>query len=782
MRFASDSARFGVKTIPVIVLLAFLAGCRRPPPPTGAPTAQLHGKVLTADGQIASGGKAILERETAERPVEMAAVKLDRRGEFLLGGLAPGRYLLRTEAAGFATVTVPVELKPGDRLTTSLRLEPEQRLEGMVQDGAGAPLPDALVLIWPAGKRSARVIETQSGPDGRFSVGGLPRGAWTLLAEAAGFGTMQLDRVEIPSRALVLKLEGESHTLGGLVMLGEHPVSGAIVYLGGAALRGPRQTTTDRHGTFVFRGVGLGKYTMRASHDREASTAVHQIVDEGTGWLPPFRLMLEPGAFVDGKIADDTGRPLPAVPVDLLSLPSDDIPLTTSADAEGGFAFGPVQPGRYRLVVRAAGHVQLDPSEARLKVETTPVVTVKATRSARLSGRVIDEVGKPVSAASITVSGLAAGRAGADELTVLTGNLPLAAEAAGLPGSALVPQGRVRAAVTDMQGRFVVDEMPPGRVRLEIAPVAHLPLRREPVDLSPGERRDLGDLVASPGAVISGRTLDEAGDPIEGARIEVRPTGPQGAIMRLATDRDGRFTVRIPRGDYSLLALAPSRAPRSIFAVHAVPGTPAPPFDLRLPRALGGLDGQVRDDRGKPVARANVMVLAAPTALTTPAGTPWRPRSSVEMENMAALTLTSVLTDWQGKFKLRGLPAEPVIVEVRHPDWPPVALVSRAGATLNLQLSRPGGVEGEIREKGSGAFVARYDLDMLGPDGRRPERIEHQGAGFAALGLQPGRWTIKVTSPGFDASEQAVEIPAGVSRHEASLTGVLVELSRIAGH
>jgi hypothetical protein len=104
--------------------------------------------------------------------------------------------------------------------------------------------------------------------------------------------------------------------------------------------------------------------------------------------------------------------------------------------------------------------------------------------------------------------------------------------------------------------------------------------------------------------------------------------------------------------------------------------------------------------------------------------------------------------------------------------------VARIGERVSIQLARPGGIEGEIREKGSGAFVARYELDLVGPQGRRPERIERAGAGFSALGLQPGRWEIKVASPGFAPTAQAVEVPPGTSRREPSLAGVLVELSR----
>jgi Carboxypeptidase regulatory-like domain len=741
--------------------------------------AQVRGRVLSASGRVLSGARAVLERDTEGRTVEVASAALGPKGEFTLEGVPAGRYLLRTEAPGYATVTVPVELAPGDSLATSLRFEPEQLLEGTVEDGRGKALPDALVLAWPTGKRQARVVEATSDREGHFTLAGLARGSWTLLAESPGFGTLQLDRVDVPSRQLVLRLEGDSRSLGGMVMAGSQAVAGATVYLGNPALRTPRMTTTDKRGTFLFHGVGLGKYTLRAAHERLASMVVHQIIDEGTGWLPPFRLALEPGAFVEGRVMDDLGRPLPATPLELIAAPSDDIPRATSTDPGGRFTVGPVPPGRYQLVARAPAHVLMETYEVRLRSEGTPSVELRLIRASRLSGRVVDESGRPLPAVAVTAVAVLGRGPAADELTVLAGSLPLAVEAAGLPAEALVHQGKTRTTTSDTQGRFVLDDVPPSRIRLELAHPDRLPFRREPILLGPGEYQDLGNLPLQPGAVIAGRVLDDGGRPIEGARVEARPA--KGPAVRMATDRDGRFFLRVPAGDYSLLALAPSRAPRSVFALHAAPGTRGAPFELRLMKADGSLEGQVRDDKDRPVSRAAVLALVAPIGAGVRPGTPWRPRSSEEMENpTVALTLTSAATDSLGRFRLHGLPSEPVILEVRHFDWPPVAVVARVGERVSLQLSRPGGIEGEIREKGSGAFVASCDLDLVGPQGRRPERIERQGAGFSAVGLQPGRWLIKVASPGFAPAEQAVEVPPGASRREPSLGGVLVELSRLA--
>src|SRR5262249_25566019 len=174
-----------------------------------------------------------------------AAIGTD--GSFRLAKMAPGRYQLRTEAPGYATVTVPVELGPGDSLVTSLRFEPEQLLEGIVQDGKGNPLPDALVLASPMGRRQGTLAEARSGPAGRFTLAGLPRGSWTLLAEAPGFGTMQLDRVDVPSRPLTLRLEGETRSLAGIVVANGQGVIGAKVLLGGPSLRVPRAVITGKN-------------------------------------------------------------------------------------------------------------------------------------------------------------------------------------------------------------------------------------------------------------------------------------------------------------------------------------------------------------------------------------------------------------------------------------------------------------------------------------------------------------------------------------------------------
>ena len=82
--------------------------------------------------------------------------------------------------------------------------------------------------------------------------------------------------------------------------------------------------------------------------------------------------------------------------------------------------------------------------------------------------------------------------------------------------------------------------------------------------------------------------------------------------------------------------------------------------------------------------------------------------------------------------------------------------------------------------RGSGAFVARYELEAQGPDGRLPEKVQQQGAGFLLRGLYPGKWTLRVRAAGFAPLDHTVEVPPGSNAKTPSLTGVRVEVSRAA--
>ncbi len=420
-------------------------------------------------------------------------------------GVASNCQSCRIARVGFALCLLAACREPRDRASAgrdgpvgAAASRPAARgLGGIVQDKLGRPLPDARVFAWPSGQRStdaaaAEVIETRADSDGRFFLAAATHGRWRLLAEAPGFGTLELSAVLAPSGKLRLRLQGEARTLGGMVVGPDgNAVARCRVVLTGSTLPTTREALCSDNGTFMFHGLGEGRFALRANHESRASTPVVQSIDESLAFIPPVQLRLVPGGRLFGRVASLQGDPLAGVEVIAVALPADDAPATAMTGSDGTFEFPALPPGRVQLFARYAGHALLRAPEAMIKVGAFAQVDLALARTASLRGRVLDPQHHPVAGAAIGVVGLVRG---SDELTVIPGRLPTAALAAGTASAVLGREGRARSATSGSDGRFVVADVPPGKLKIEVTSPAGGPLRIHSVALRPGLDKDMGDL------------------------------------------------------------------------------------------------------------------------------------------------------------------------------------------------------------------------------------------------------------------------------------------------
>ena len=744
-----------------------LSGCRREP--AEPPAAAVRGRVVSSNGRALAEVKLrVMTPGKVSRIEREGATAAD--GTFTLSGISPGSYLLRGDLPGFSPASVPVQLGAGEAVATVLRLDPVQLLEGMVQDAEGRPLAQAALFAWPiGGQRQVGVVETVSGADGRFALAGLATGAWTVMVEAPGFGTLRLERVNVPARPLILRLEGEARTLGGMVVSATGtPVPDAQVLLGGPSFSAPRAVRTNPKGLFLFHGLGFGRFVLRASAAEFVSPHESVVIDEGTGWLPPAKLTLNVGAKLSGRVVDDKGKPLPRAEVELTSPPAGDAFEIVRSDGEGRFVIGPVAPGRYQAWARLAGHAMSTPADVELRADAIGRAELRLARAAVLTGQSLDDDGRPLGGALVTVSaqlGL-----GTQDLAVLPGSLPLAAEAANLPAEALARKGRLRSTVSDGNGRFVLPDLPPGQFLVEVTADKRLPVRKGPLRIEPGRTADLGRLTLATGLPLTGRIADEQGAPLRGARLEARQMDSAGPSFFTVAGDDGRFTIYLPRGRVSVMAHANRRAPAMRDGIVLAAGIRTPEVELRLPRADASVEGTVRDPQGRPAHRARVLAFPLRKG-------PGTPDAGVPAEDTSPLAATS--TDRTGRFKLNNVPKEPFLVEARHSAWPTRAAVATPGQALYIELPRPGAIEGEVRDRSSGAFLSRYRLEAVGPDGRPAVDVRTLGAGFELRGLLPGKWRLRIHSEGYAAAERTVEVPPGASRNEPSVRNLRIDLPRL---
>lgn len=174
------------------------------------------------------------------------------------------------------------------------------------------------------------------------------------------------------------------------------------------------------------------------------------------------------------------------------------------------------------------------PERVAATVEGPAVDTEATPRSgARLVGRLVDALGKPVAGAQVSLRRSSSGGWFGGE-----GDPPPA-------------QNRGR---SDSDGCFALGaDDPGGSVELVVLARGYAPLVRpvRPVRALAGTR-DLGELTLDRGVILAGQVLDVAGRPVEGAEVSRPPEQREGLVIlstryrgeRLAlTDAEGRFEV-----------------------------------------------------------------------------------------------------------------------------------------------------------------------------------------------------------------------------------------------
>ncbi|QDV07886.1 hypothetical protein Poly30_34210 [Planctomycetes bacterium Poly30] len=316
----------------------------------------------------------------------------------------------------------------------------------------------------------------------------------------------------------------------------------------------------------------------------------------------------------------------------------------------------------------------------------------------------------------------------------------------------------------------------------------------------PPEREDAVLTLSSPGTAGARMAVSYGGRPLAGAAIVLQwtpasptafsvPGSSEPRVPRLATphgertDGAGAWSCHamIP-GDWTAFVDHPQLRMPEVFSFTLEPGD----NEIELARSQAALEGRVVDADGLPVPGASVR---ADFANSSPL-LAIRERDKDRMTarpggNREDLTLRDIRycrADSSGRFRLEGV--EPG-VELRALAMAPgfVIAVSEptvvdGGTTIDLgelsmeragslQVSLPSGMEGEIRMSlvpdgdpaGDSAGAPTEDLDERRSTIFDAERVE---------GLQPGRWTVKVSyrasgsaSPDSTEHTEAIDVRAG---------------------
>lgn len=215
------------------------------------------------------------------------------------------------------------------------------------------------------------------------------------------------------------------------------------------------------------------------------------------------------------------------------------------------------------------------------------------------------------------------------------------------------------------------------------------------------------------GAELLGVVVDVMGSPIADAALRITP----GDVASLATDREGRFVLTVPKGSVSLHALAPDgRQGLSRVTIGAKDQTARTRIVVAEGAALTGL---VRDERG-PVGHADVRIVAEPESLEV---------AAFETANDGRFTAKGLP---QGRYSVRaqqGLGRRATAVGLELPGAAPVELVLSSSGRLRgvvtdgvgtpiegaeVALRWPKGL-GEVRRRARTGADGHFEFDDLLP-------------------------------------------------------------------
>lgn len=609
-----------------------------------------------------------------------------------------------------------------------------------------------------AGTRKVRLVDTRGRPVAGAEVAqvGAPLGTasktaadgtavlWVSPQEEAGivarqgslgaFGRTEATEVELVLRPLPTARLAPARPYGPLLVwtaAGWGPLDGGFVVL---PPEGGRVSLANAKDTLFVAAPGYCFASLSKPH--QADEVVVRLV---------------PSASVEGLALDGEKRPVAGVPIRVaapqvppISLwqrgQAVDLGVLAVSDEAGRWSVSGLVPGELRLrarqgsLVASSPTLQLGPGESRfVELVLTPGATLRAT--------IEDPRGQPLPDVRSQVFHLE--EAGVFGPETVTREAPLA------EGS------------SDREGKLVVTGLPTGRVGVRLLRAGFA--TRYLAATLPASGLDMGRVVLEPGVEVSGRVVNERGEGVQDAVVELAPSPQHFSFEWCTTDTQGsfRFEGQPASGVAYLKASGRNLIPSDLTRVEL---PPAGPVELRVTTGLSLRGRVVEDATGEPVPGVQVQAVV-------PAAGGAAPRLGF----FPALDTT----DEEGQFVLRSLAPGTVVVQVEARGFVPVSRTVEVGANarpLLIRLAKGLEIRGRVFEtNGEPAAGVGVSAQPASPrvtrglgevDHRASERTDSSGR-FVLSGLLPGPY--RVEASGFAGESDRVLVEAGAADVELHL-------------
>ncbi len=719
------------------------------------------------------------EARRGEPPKAYATATSGPDGLFSLSVVSTGKegfFRVRIEAKGFVAAEVPGAFEAAETEELGeLTLARNGALAGRVLGPGGTPVAGARVTVTPRARPGelsdlAPVrLSATTGPDGSFRFDAAGTGRNELVVEARDLATHRLEVAKGGALRSAISLQPAAMLSGTVKRRDGKPAAGALVRFEEGDLE-CRWVEAGADGTFRLAGLPArkGRVVVDAGDDGWAESGV---VSPGPA-SPQVALSLAPPASLEGKTLNaETLRPVPRVK---LAFRVGAGMRVERSGPDGKYRVRGLRPGEVEVKADEPRHVPWARDAVKLSRGEAKVLDVPLTLGATLSGRVVDEVGRPVAEANGSVGRNPGG---------MTSFL------ASLRGGR--PAFRTRA-----DGTFAAARLAPGENQ-NVA-VTHPEYERSVlggVSLAPGGTKAGLLLTLRRGLVVSGSVRDAAGTPIPGAEISLTQSvsvrssrgggratlnlvGGSADLPRGRSGANGRFELRgVGGGDYTLRVKAPGWASEVIDPVRVSRDAVLLPVDVVLSPGAS-IAGTVRRRSGGGAEGA--FVLARMQGVSTAPGS----------------LLENLPTGADGGFVIDGLRAGAtydlqVLTGGGAGPGPAQKGIVAPAEGVEIVVSGTGRIEGNAVDAKTGQPLTAFDVSYepergggmvfrvarrAGGGGRggtgAKVRMESDDGRFALEDVPAGKWSVVVEAKGYQTARAG-----GVVVEEATTTdGVEVKV------
>ena len=562
----------------------------------------------------------------------------------VFSNIPPGKYQIRIRNDDLSQTSTNATIIAGQETQQTLRLAKVLSLTGKVVDESGNPVNNASVALQAVSEKGAggsRSGFDMPAPDewkhatsdakGEFKVGGLKPGKRDITVTHQDFAS---------TNRILDVIEGKL-SLEPFVMMKGLKISGSVLEADGKPARniaveatvqvtasdartmrrsfsGSKRAEVGENGTFAISGVDPGKYRLQFTDTESRQTeATLESVEAGTD---DAMVSLSRKHAITGTVTDAAGKPLKGArfqatkqqggqTMSFFSFRSGEEGENTT-DAAGNFTLNLREGAKY-VITFTSPSLLPQKSVVDLSAGAKPGAPLKIVMMPgyKVTGIVVGKQGKPAAGLDVRASS-----GGYEDM--FSGMYEGLSEDNGDEGET---SSAARPKPTDAQGRFSLDGVPAGVVKLNVfartdgqqklvASKEVMVAKDKPTDV----RVELPEMGS-----VKGHVLDADGKPLEGCQVMLMcPANPMSQ-HNAETDDKGAFQFTdVAAGKYMAMwfdAKAQSRTPTAPVAVEVTEGkTTEVALGPRKTAAGGmGVSGIIKKD-DKPIAGGKLTFMPVP--------------------------------------------------------------------------------------------------------------------------------------------------------------------------